>query len=162
MFRPLVIVGVWLIGSTSLADVSPCAGQASPHDSTTVARSDSVRPHPDNLQPAPATQPPVDSTLSTACIGSPGGVASDLLVILFTPSASRSTRTAVAKSVHGRLLGPTPSGDAGSFYLAVPSGGNQYQLQAIADRLIQFAEVQQVGTVACPPAPAPPGPPQSR
>jgi hypothetical protein len=74
-----------------------------------------------------------------------------LLVIVFAPEATAAERAAIAKSVHGKLLGLVPSGEAGSYYLAVPSGGNEYALRVFADRLIQLDMVRQVEARSCPP-----------
>jgi hypothetical protein len=74
-----------------------------------------------------------------------------LLVIVFAPEATAAERGAIAKSVHGKLLGLVPSGEAGSYYLAVPSGGNEYALRVFADRLIQVDMVRQVEARSCPP-----------
>jgi hypothetical protein len=76
-----------------------------------------------------------------------------LLLVVFVPGTSAEARGAVAESVQGELVRPTGSGSSDSYYLELPSGGTDFQLRAVADQLIQFAEVQQVGTKACPPAP---------
>jgi hypothetical protein len=93
---------------------------------------------------------PADSILSAACPGAQT-VARDLLVIVFAPEASGEERTAVARTVQGKLLGPVSSAEPGAYYLRVPSGGEEHRLRAASDELIQLAPVRQVGSRACPP-----------
>jgi hypothetical protein len=76
-------------------------------------------------------------------------------VIVFAPEATAAERAAVAKTVEGSLLGSVPSGAPGAYYLRVPSGGDEYQLRIVADKLIQLDIVRQVGSRACPPLPPP-------
>jgi hypothetical protein len=68
--------------------------------------------------------------------------------VLFDPSAVPEERAAIVESVQGALEGPAGSG---AVYLRVPGAGTDHQLRAIADQLILFAAVRQVGTKACPP-----------
>ena len=104
-----------------------------------------------------------DSILAAACSG-PGAstsVARDLLVIGFTPYASAEEKTAAAQAVQGTLLGQVSGAEPGTYYLRVPSGGQEYQLRLAADKLAQLAQVKQVGSRSCPivtPAAAPTGP----
>jgi hypothetical protein len=125
---------------------------------STRAGSDTVRPKTPGSSPTPATTgarpEPVDSILNAAC-GAPGStaVARDLLVIVFAPEARAADRATVAKTVDGRLLGSVTSGGPGTYYLRVPSGGNEYRLRAAADRLILLDMVRQVGSRNCPPPP---------
>jgi len=138
--------------------------QWAPPDS--VSNTDTARAASDTVHPtgagkatrsdtATAATAPPDSILSAACGGpaEPATVARDLLVVVFTPEAGDAERAAAAKSVDGTLLGPVSSGEPGAYYLRVPSGGEEYQLRAAADQLIQSGEVRQVGTRACPPLP---------
>jgi hypothetical protein len=87
-------------------------------------------------------------------------VAPDLLVILFAPEAEAAERTAAAKGVGGKLLGPVNSREPGAYYLRVPSRGDEFRLRAVSDQLILLPQVQQVGSRTCPPpAPRVPLPP---
>lgn len=129
-----------------------------------VSKTDSTRAASDTVNPPGAGKAitsdtatpltaPVDSILSAACSGpaGPATVARDLLVVVFAPEAGTAERTAAAKSVDGRLLGPVTSGEQGGYYLRVPSGGEEYRLRIAADQLIQLDMVRQVGSRACPP-----------
>jgi hypothetical protein len=135
--------------STALADT---IAQASPTDSARrTATSDSVRKVP--VAPAVAAVP-ADSTLLAACAGSSAAaptLASGLLLLTFVPGTSAEARSAVAKRVQGKLVRPPGSGSLDTYYLQLPSGAAESKLRAIADRVIQFPVVQQVGTEACPP-----------
>jgi hypothetical protein len=101
---------------------------------------------------------PSDSILRVACSGpsGPATVARDLLVVVFAPEAGAAERAAAAKSVDGTLVGPV-TGEPGSYYLRVPSGGGEYQLRVASDQLIQLDMVRQVGSRACPALPLPGG-----
>jgi hypothetical protein len=133
---------------------------ASALDSTGLAPGSARRDTAANKTKADTTaafSAPRDSILDVACSG-PGGstrVARDLLVVVFAPESGHRERTAVAKSVEGKLLGPVSSGELGGYYLRVPTGGNEYRLRTAADQLIQLAEVKQVGSRSCPPLPSP-------
>jgi hypothetical protein len=100
---------------------------------------------------------PTDSVLTAACTGPSGSasVARDLLVVVFTPEAGKQDRAAAAKRVAGKLVGPVSS-QPGAYYLRVPTEGQEFRLRAAADELAQLAQVQQVGSRACPP-PSPSG-----
>ncbi len=126
----------------------PPGGRGTPDTAQARGAVDSVQPAAD------ATLPPTDSILSAACSGSAGPrtTAPDLLVVIFTPESGRAERTAVAKSVKGKLLGQVAS-EPGAYYLSVPAKGQEYRLRAAADQLIRQPQVRQVGTRACPPAP---------
>ena len=110
------------------------------------------------------TNPP-DSILAAACSG-PGAstsVARDLLVIGFASYASAEEKTAAAQAVQGTLLGQVSGAEPGTYYLRVPSRGQEYQLRLAADKLAQLPQVKQVGSRSCPivtpaAAPAPPVP----
>jgi hypothetical protein len=106
-----------------------------------------------------AASSPRDSILIAACTNPSGSasVARDLLVVVFTPNAGKRERAAAAKSVAGKLLGPVSS-EPGGYYLRVSTEGQEYRLRAAADELAQQAQVQQVGSRACPP-PSPSGKP---
>ena len=98
---------------------------------------------------APAAPPPspaaMDSVLAAACAG--GGLAANLLVVLFTPTAADSDRLALAKAVGGRLAGPAEAVRAGGYYLLIPNADLD---PTVADRVIRYPTVQEVGPVSCP------------
>jgi hypothetical protein len=151
-----VITLGWFIALGMLADTSPSAGQGVSRDTAATPRPDSVRPALDSSSAAVPAPAPIDPAVRTACgsLEAPS-LAPDLLLIVFAPEADGPTRAAVARSVHGKLVGRTGSGDPDSYYLRAPAEGNDYVLRAIADRLIGRPEVRQVGATVCPPAPAP-------
>jgi hypothetical protein len=99
-----------------------------------------------------AASAPRDSVLVAACTTPSGSasVARNLLVVVFRPEAGKRERAAAAKSVAGKLLGPVSS-EPGAYYLQVPAEGQEFRLRAVADELAQLAQVQQVGSRACPP-----------
>ncbi len=122
--------------------------RATPYDST---RRDSIgRPVGDSAR-APASQASqaapaaMDSVLAAACAG--GGLAANLLVVLFTPTAADSDRVALAKAVGGRLAGPADAVRAGGYYLLIPNADLD---PTVADRVIRYSTVQEVGPVSCP------------
>jgi hypothetical protein len=143
----LVVLGM-LISPTAMVGQVPDSGRRAASTTGSVLPADSSRPPSDTVRP----KTPPDKILSLAC-APPGStaLASDLLVIVFAPEAKAADRAAIAKSVHGKLLGLVPSGEAGAYYLGVPSGGNEYALRVFADRLIQLAMVRQVEARSCPP-----------
>ena len=98
---------------------------------------------------APAAPPPspaaMDSVLAAACAG--GGLAVNLLVVLFIPTAADSDRVALAKAVGGRLAGPADAVRAGGYYLLIPNADLD---PTVADRVIRYPTVQEVGPVSCP------------
>ena len=97
--------------------------------------------------PAPApSPPPMDSVLAAACAGG-GGLAANLLVVLFTPTAAESDRVALAKVVGGTLAGPADAVRAGAYYLLIPNADLD---PTVADRVIRYPTVQEVGPVSCP------------
>jgi len=84
--------------------------------------------------------------LAAACAQG-GSLAANLLVVLFTPAAADSDRTALAKAVNGTLAHPADAVRAGAYYLQVPNGDLD---PTVADRVIRSAAVQEVGPVSCP------------
>jgi hypothetical protein len=120
-------------------------------DSLARASSDTARkPAADTIErAAPAAEPPAastDSVLAAACAQG-GGLAANLLVVLFTATASDSQRVALAKAVGGTLAGPADAVRAGATYLQVPNGDLD---PTVADRVIRYPMVQEVGPVSCP------------
>ena len=167
----LLVVPAAMVGQVpDSGSPAPAASDSQPAShSDSVRAADSTRAGSDTVRPkTPGTKPttgttaarpePTDSILSAAC-GAAGStaVARDLLVIVFAPEARAADRATVAKTVDGRLLGSVPSGGPGTYYLRVPSGGNEYRLRAAADRLILLDMVRQVGSRTYPPPP-PAGP----
>lgn len=171
--------GLWLLGLGLLIVPPAMVGQVPDSGSTAPAASDSQpASHPDSVLAADSTRPasdtvrpktpgsktttgttaarpePTDSILSAAC-GAAGStaVARDLLVVVFAPDARAAERAAVARTVDGKLLGSVTSGEPGAYYLRVPSGGDEYRLRVVADRLILLDMVRQVGSRSCPPLP---------
>ncbi len=130
----------------------PATGASGYRESPDTAR---ARGAVDSLRPAAATtSPPADSILSTACSGSagPNATAPNLLVVIFTPESGPAERSAVTKSVKGKLLGQVAS-EPGAYYLWVPAEGQESRLRSVADQLIRHPLVRQVGSRVCPPAP---------
>jgi cytoskeletal protein RodZ len=127
-------------------------------DSAALPQADTARAPPDTLPKVPAGSAPTrttpaDSTLLAACAGSSGaapGVASGLLLVIFAPGSSAEARSAAAESVHGRLVPQPGSEGFNAYYLLLPNGGTESELRAVADQLVQFPEIQQVGTKTCP------------
>ena len=127
-------------------------------DTTRLARPDSagraaspLRSSGDSTRdaaPSAAAAPPGagDSVLAAACAQG-GSLAANLLVVLFTPVASDSDRTALAKAVGGTLAGPADAVRAGGVYLRVPNGDLD---PTVADRVIRYPSVAEVGPVSCP------------
>jgi len=89
---------------------------------------------------------PTDNVLAAACADG-GGLAANLLVVLFAPTAADSDRVALAKAVGGKLAGPADAIRAGGYYLQIPNADLD---PTVADRVIQHATVQEVGPVSCP------------
>lgn len=84
--------------------------------------------------------------LAAACADG-GGLAANLLVVLFAPTAADSDRVALAKAVGGKLAGPADAIRAGGYYLQIPNADLD---PAVADRVIGYATVKEVGPVSCP------------
>jgi hypothetical protein len=137
---------------TARASVGPDTTRRSPGD-TAVA--------PASPPPAQTIVMPADTTLAAACQGvRSGGVAANLLVVVFRPEAPEKELAAVAKAVGGTLLGTVPGGDGSAYYVRVPAEGDDHRLAAAADQVIRYQPVQQVGPTVCPSvAVAPPPPP---
>lgn len=144
------------VGVSSSDSLRPASPDSTPTD-TARASSDSIKPAardsgrssagPQTLN-SDTAKAPVDSVLAVACqSGEP--LARDLLVVVFGAEAGAEERKAAAKSVGGTLLGPVNS-EPGAYYLRVPSGGEEFQLRAAADRLAQLSQVSQVGSQTCP------------
>ena len=143
-------------GATDTTEASPSdtvrRGEA---DSAGRARGDSAPAPADSKAPAapapapaPAAPPPppTDSVLAAACADG-GGLAANLLVVLFVPTAGDSDRVALAKAVRGKLAGPADAIRAGGYYLQIPNADLD---PTVADRVIQYPTVQEVGPVSCP------------
>ena len=137
---------------TTRATPSDTTRSAGP-DSAARAASDSVRapaPAAPPSQAAPAAPPPsqapADSVLAAACADG-GGLAANLLVVLFVATAADSDRVALAKAVGGTLAGPADAVRAGAYYLQVPNADLD---PTVADRVIRYPTVQEVGPVSCP------------
>lgn len=119
-------------------------------DSAAVAPGDTL-PRAGRDSAGPPTRPPrpsapVDSALGTACEGSAGGPP-DLLIVTFRPTTTASERAAVAQEVGGALVGPSEHAAPGAWYLRVPGSAGD---RSVADRLIRFSAVLEVGATRCP------------
>jgi hypothetical protein len=84
--------------------------------------------------------------LAAACADG-GGLAANLLVVLFVVTAADSDRAALAKAVGGTLAGPADAVRAGAYYLRMPNADLD---PTVADRVIRYPAVQEVGPVSCP------------
>jgi len=164
-------------GSLSAQTVVP--GPTRPRADSTRAGSDTTRPTPSDTTrpaapdsaargssdsvraPAPAAQSspaapaaaapapspaPMDSVLAAACADG-GGLAANLLAVLFVATAADSDRVALAKAVGGKLAGPADAVRAGAYYLQIPNADLD---PTVADRVIRYPTVQEVGPVSCP------------
>jgi hypothetical protein len=85
-------------------------------------------------------------------VGAGGGEALDLLLVSFLTRSAPSDREAAIKSVKGAKVTADPA-DPAVWYVRVPSGGNEFALRSIADRLIRARGVKEVGPVQCPARP---------
>ena len=94
---------------------------------------------------APPPQP-VDSALAHACRSAAGGPP-DLLTVKFRPTATAAEREAVAREVGGTLLEQSDHQAPGAWYLRLPAGAVDH---SVADRLIMFQPVLEVGATRCP------------
>ena len=102
---------------------------------------------------APAPSPPSSPLPKGACSeADAGGPATDLLLVTFRSRSAPAEREAALKTVKGTLVTPDPSDDA-AWFVRVPSGGNEFVLRGIADRLIRAPVVKEVGPVQCPARP---------
>jgi hypothetical protein len=156
-------------GQVSTDTVVNSRPDSSLRDSTAIAdtaniKLDTLRPRTNATPMKPDTaarvKSPSDSILNLACGGAAGSrtTALDLLVVVFAPDATAEERAAASAKVGGKLVG---SPEAGTFYLRVPTKGDEYRLRAAADELSLLPQVRQVGNRACPPpspAKAPPIP----
>src|SRR5574341_104991 len=87
---------------------APAAAQVPRPDTTRVAPADSVgKSHPDSAGRArsDSAAAPTDSVLAAACTGG-GSLAADVLVVLFTATATEADRRELAKAAGGKLVGP--------------------------------------------------------
>jgi hypothetical protein len=90
---------------------------------------------------------PSDTTLARVCQGMTAGTqAPGVLAVLFRAGTSDPDRVAAAKSVGGRLGGPSLYGE--EYVLLPPDAG---PLTMVADRLIRQESVTQVSPAPCPP-----------
>ena len=109
--------------------------------------------------PPPPPPAPVDPVVARACRDAGAGEsAPDLLGIVFIRASSPESRDEVITAVGGKRLSGTAEDELQ--YVQVAAGGSEFRLRAIADKLIRFREVSEVGPVTCPaplPAPPPPG-----
>jgi len=128
--------------SAAVAPGNSAVAPGAPRDSLARPGADTV-PAPANPAPSAA---PVDSILGAACQETADG-SPDLWLVTFLPTATESDRTAVAKGVGGTLLGMSRDGGPGSWYLQVPGSGGD---PTVADRLILFPAVLEVGSTRCP------------
>jgi hypothetical protein len=131
-------------GDTTRRTRPDSAGRASADTARKVTPDSARRATPPTAAPPPSA--PSDSVLAAACAQG-GSLAANLLVVLFTPTASDSDRVALAKAVGGTLAGPADAVRAGGYYLQVPNGDLD---PTVADRVIRYPTVQEVGPVSCP------------
>lgn len=131
-------------------------------DTTLAARDTTVPVKPDtSARPAPAPAPvpapvaaPTDEVLAVACAAG-GGVADDLLLVVFRAGTTPARQQATARAVGGTLAGTNAQG---AYYLKASSaavGG----MNALADLVIRQESVATVGPAECPPAAPPPAAP---
>jgi hypothetical protein len=164
--RPLLL----LVAFAVLRSASPCGAQTVIRDTTAETRRDTSSKSPANASvraradsgvqpsradsaakpaaPAPAPSPPATPLPKGVCTDGEPGPAPDLLLVTFRSRSRPPEREAALKSVNGALVAPDPSDDA-VWYVRVPSGGNEFALRSIADRLIRAPVVKEVGPVQC-------------
>jgi hypothetical protein len=82
-----------------------------------------------------------------------GGVAQDLVVVVFGPEVGADERAATIKRAGGVLL-PRPDAADDSYYVRL-HGADGQQAQALVDHLIQLPQIRSVGLAPCPPPPPP-------
>ena len=124
----------------------PDSAARSPADTSRAAARDSAQrstPAPD----APAAAPVSSDSILVAARAPGGSIPANLLVVLFTPTATDSDRVALAKAVGGKLAGPADAVRAGGYYLQLPNADLD---PTVADRVIRYSTVQEVGPVSCP------------
>ncbi len=166
-----------LIALVLLAGVRPCIGQTvirattpqpgrdtstkAPRDSSAKAPRDTSAKATGDTAPkpapaaAPAPPPAVDPHPKGICtdeVPAGGGEAPDLLLVVFLARSQPSDREAAIKAVKGTMVTADPA-DPAAWYVRVPSGGNEFTLRNIADRLIRARPVKEVGPVQCPARP---------
>jgi hypothetical protein len=166
-----------LLTALTLLGLRPCLGQTvirdsappptrdssakAPRDSSAKAPRDSTAKAPRDTatMPAPATAaappPAIDphpKGICTAEVPASGGEATDLLLVSFLTRSAPSDREAAIKAVKGEKVTADPA-DPAAWYVRVPSGGNEFALRSIADRLIRARAVKEVGPVQCPARP---------
>lgn len=157
--RSSVFAVVFIVGAT------PCFGQVVVQRAPVAAARDSAaRPPADSVatskpalpkRAAPAAPAaPVDTALAAACAGA-GDIASDLVVVVFEPGVSAAERAKAAQRVGGVLIS-RPGAPEDESYVRVGSGADIPSTQALADRLIQLAQVRSVSLAPCPPPQPPP------
>jgi len=137
------------VGDTTASQDSLRTRSQSADSAADTARAAGTR---DSTGPAAMSVPLVDSILARACSGSTGSTAPDLLVVTFAAEAGPADRASVARSVHGKVLGPV-TGEPGAYYVGVPAQRQESRLRAAADELIRSQSVHQVGSRICPPLP---------
>ncbi|HEX2450235.1 MAG TPA: hypothetical protein VHJ69_03805 [Gemmatimonadales bacterium] len=102
--------------------------------------------------PAPAPPPPAaaaDPLPRGICAdAAPGESAPDVLAIVFEAGVSPAARDSAIASVSGKRLEGTAENEVQ--YVAVPAGGSEFRLRALADKLIRRRGVNEVGPVTCP------------
>lgn len=126
---------------------APAAAQVPQTDTTRVAPPDTGRKARPDSAPAAAALPPApaDSVLAAACADG-GSLAADLLVVLFTATVTEADRLELAKVAGGKLAGPADAVRPGAWYLRVPNADLD---PTVADRVIRFPTVQEVGPAPC-------------
>lgn len=131
-------------GSASAQVPVPDTSRVAPADSAGKTRPDSAARAASDSGAAPPAVPP-DSVLATACADG-GSLAADLLVVLFAATATEADRLELAKAVSGRLAGSADAVRPGAWYLRVPNADLD---PTVADRVIRFPTVQEVGPAPC-------------
>ena len=151
-------------------DPPPGAQPDSTRTGTGTAPRDTTRPDTGRSAPAavpkapppppPAPVTPVDPVVARACRdAAPGESAPDLLGVVFTRASSPESRDEVIAAIGGKRLAGAAEDEFQ--YVQVAAGGSEFRLRAIADKLIRFREVSEVGPVPCPAPPStPPEPPR--
>jgi hypothetical protein len=156
--------GLRLVAALLMSAAPALGAQTVIRDSTPSPR-DTSRPRSDTAarpsksdsaaKPAAAAASPPTNTLPKGVCSQgeeAGSDASDVLLVSFRRRSGPADRQAALKAVNGKLIAPDPSDDA-LWYVKVPSGGNEFVLRSIADRLIRAPVVTEVGPVQCPARP---------
>lgn len=129
-------------------------------DTSSRARTDTAAVKPGKTDTtsraaAPAPPPaPLNPLPKGVCTENdvPGEAAADMLLVTFRVRSTAAERDAALKPINGKLVAPDPTDDA-SWYVSAPSGGNEFVLRAVADRLIRAPVVREVSPVQCPARP---------